>query len=79
MIPRKYTIIAKEDVASIDFDKVLEGNESHLHYSLDGLKTLVKYRENQPSFLNGKQEYTHSEILDVLATDEWTDPNLPPE
>lgn len=72
MIPRKYTIIAKEDVASIDFDKVLEGNESHLHYSLDGLKTLVKYRENQPSFLNGKQEYTHSEILDVLATDEWT-------
>ena len=72
MIPRKYTIISKNDVPSIDFNQVLEGNESHLHYSLDGLKTLVKYRENQPPFLSGKTEYTHSEILAILATDEWT-------
>jgi len=72
MIPRKYTIISSEDVDSIDFDQVLEGNESHLHYSLDGSKTLVKYRDEQPSFLSGKQEYTHSEILAILATDEWT-------
>ena len=77
MIPRKYTIISKDDVASIDFDQVLEGNESHLHYSLDGSKTLVKYRDDQPSFLSGKQEYTHSEILTILATDEWI-PDEPP-
>ena len=75
MIPRKYTIISKDDVASIDFDQVLEGNESHLHYSLDGSKTLVKYRDGQPSFLWGKTEYTHAEILEVLATDEWTNPD----
>ena len=72
MIPRKYTIISKDDVDSIDFGQVLEGNETHLHYSLDGSKTLVKYRDEQPSFLSGKTEYTHSEILEVLATDEWT-------
>ena len=72
MIPRKYTIISSEDVDSIDFDQVLEGNESHLHYSLDGSKTLVKYRDDQPSFLSGKQEYTHSEILAILSGDEWT-------
>jgi uncharacterized protein YllA (UPF0747 family) len=72
MIPRKYTIISKDDVASIDFNQVLEGNESHLHYSLDGSKTLVKYRGTQPSFLSGKTEYTHSEILAILSGDEWT-------
>jgi hypothetical protein len=72
MIPRKYTIISKDDVASIDFNQVLEGNESHLHYSLDGSKTLVKYRGTQPSFLSGKTEYTHSEILVILSGDEWT-------
>ena len=72
MIPRKYTIISKDDVAFIDFDQVLEGNESHLHYSLDGTKTLVKYRGEQPSFLSGKTEYTHSEILAILAGAEWT-------
>ena len=72
MIPRKYTIISKDDVASVDFDQVLEGNESHLHYSLDGSKTLVKYRDDQPSFLSGNQEYTHSEILTILATAEWS-------
>lgn len=75
MIPRKYTIISKDDVDSIDFDQVLEGNESHLHYSLDGSKTLVKYRDEQPSFLSGKTEYTHSEILAILATDEWSSPD----
>lgn len=72
MIPRKYTIILKDDVASIDFDQVLEGNESHLHYSLDGSRTLVKYRDEQPSFLSGKTEYTHSEILAILSGPEWT-------
>ena len=76
MIPRKYTIISKDDVASIDFKQVLEGNETHLHYSLDGSKTLVKYRDEQPSFLSGKTEYTHAEILEVLATDEWTSDDL---
>jgi len=78
MIPRKYTIISKDDVAFIDFDQVLEGNESHLHYSLDGTKTLVKYRDEQPSFLSGKTEYDHAEILTILAGDEWTDPDANP-
>jgi hypothetical protein len=43
-----------------------------LRYSVDGTKTFVKYEDGQPSFLWGKTEYTHEEILEVLATDEWT-------
>ena len=75
MIPRKYTIISKDDVAFIDFELILESNVSQLHYSLDGSKTLVKYRGTQPSFLLGKTEYNHEEILEVLATNEWTNPD----
>lgn len=74
MITRKYTIISTNDVPSIDFDQVLEGNESHLHYSLDGSKTLVKYRDEQPSFLSGKTEHSHAEILSILSGTDWSRP-----
>ena len=25
------------------------------------------------------QEYSHDEILTIMSTPEWTDPNIPPE
>ena len=59
----------------MDFDKVLQTSSDTLRYSVDGSKVLLKYEGDQPFFLNGKQEYTHSEILAILATDEWTDPD----
>jgi hypothetical protein len=62
-------------VANVDFSQVQETSADTLRYSLDGTKTFVKYEGDQPSFLSGKQEYTHSEILAILATDEWTDPD----
>ena len=68
---RKYVIITKEEVASIDFTKVIETSVDTLRYSLDGNKTFVKYNGNQPSFLAGKDELTHSEILTELAKSEW--------
>ena len=69
---RNYVIIEASEVPSVDFESVIENNINTLRYSLDGTKTFVKYEGDQPSFLNGKQEYTHSEILAILATDEWT-------
>ena len=41
-------------------------------------KTFVKFEGSTPSFLEGKTQYDHSEILTILATDEWTDPDFPP-
>ena len=70
---RKYVIIDKDDVSSVDFSKVLETSANTLRYSLDGNKTFVKYDGSQPSFLSGKTEYNHSEILTELAKDDWTD------
>jgi hypothetical protein len=69
---KTYVIIDSSEVGSVDFDQVLETSAETLRFSLDGTKTFVKYEDGQPSFLWGKTEYTHEEILEVLATDEWT-------
>ena len=69
---RKYCIIDASDVSSVDFSQVAETSADTLRYSLDGTKTFVKYEGDQPSFLSGKQEYTHEEILSILSGPEWT-------
>ncbi len=70
---RKYVIINADEVSSVNFDQVDETSESTIRYSLDGSKTFVKFdSDTTPSFLDGKTQYTHSEILTILATDEWT-------
>jgi hypothetical protein len=78
---RKYVIIDTSDVPSIDFDQVMERSADTLRYNIDPArtKTFVKFDGATPDFLEGKTQYDHSEILTILATDEWTDPNFPPE
>ena len=63
---RKWVIIDKDDVSSVDFSKVIETSADTLRYSNDGNKTFVKYEGNKPSFLYGKDTYNHSEILAIL-------------
>lgn len=75
---RKYVILEDSEVSGVDFSQVIEQSTDGLKYSVDGSKTIVKYEGEQPSFLSGKTEYTHSEILSILATDEWTDPDANP-
>lgn len=68
---RTYIIMDASEVNSIDFDQVLQTSTDTLRYSVDGSQALLKYEGDQPSFLSGKTEYTHSEILTILAGDEW--------
>ena len=70
---RRWVIIDKDEVGSVDFSKVLETSADTLRYSNDGNKTFVKYEGSQPSFLTGKTEYNHSEILAILneVDGEW--------
>jgi len=73
---RKWVIIDKDDVSSVDFSQVLETSADTLRYSVDGNKTFVKYEGSQPSFLSGKTEYSHSEILAILNNEDgewWVD------
>jgi len=71
---RKYVIIDADEVSSVDFSQVFETSADTLRYNVDpaGTKTFVKFEGSTPSFLVGKTQYTHSEILAILATDEWT-------
>ena len=70
---RKYVIINADEVSSVDFSQVDETSADTIRYSVDGTKTFVKFdTDTTPLLLEGKTQYSHSEILAILATDEWT-------
>ena len=69
---RTYVIADTSEVSGFDFDQLIDIDESYSRKSLDGSKILARHEGTQPSFLEGKTQYTHSEILNVLATDEWS-------
>jgi hypothetical protein len=75
---RNYVIIDASEVSSVDFDQVLETSADTLRFSVDGSKTFVKFEGDTPSFLEGKTANTHSEMLEILAGEEWTDPDANP-
>ena len=75
---RNYVIIETSEVSSVDFDQVLETSADTLRYNVAGTQTFVKFEGDTPSFLEGKTAYTHSEMLEILAGEEWTDPDANP-
>ena len=74
---RKYVVINASEVSTVDFSQVLQREASVLRYSVDGSKTFVKFEGGTPSFLDGKTQYTHSEIRAILdGTDWYTKPSV---
>ena len=75
---RKYVIIPSSEINNIDFSEVLESAPNTCRYSVDATKTFVKYEGEQPSsvttIIGKSQEYSHAEILAILATEDWTSP-----
>ena len=69
---RNYVIIDASEVSSVDFDQVLETSADTLKYNIAGTKTFVKFEGDTPSFLAGETANTHSEMLAILAGEEWT-------
>ena len=67
-----YVIYNMEDSASIDFSKVAETSLDTLRLSVDSTKTLLKFKGETPEFLDGLQQYNHSQILDIMRSEEWT-------
>tara|TARA_B110000285_G_scaffold4348_1_gene4642 strand:- start:165 stop:383 length:219 start_codon:yes stop_codon:yes gene_type:complete len=69
------------EVALVNFNEVLQTSEATLRLSVDGLQTVIKWEGSEPSFVATLSSYdgpyTHSEILTIMATPEWTDPNGP--
>lgn len=74
---RQYVIITADEVSSVDFNQVLETSADTLRYNIAGTKTFVKFEGDTPSFLIGKTANTHSEMLAILAGEEWTSSEAP--
>jgi len=77
---REFMIFPVSELSKINFNEVLETSAETVRKSVDGTKTFVKW--NGPavpscvSSLTGTEgPYTYDEILTILATPEWTDPN----
>jgi len=75
---RKYVIIPATEINSVDFSEVMETAAGTCRYSVDGTQTFIKYEGEQPASVDaitGKsEEYSHTEILEILATEAWTSP-----
>lgn len=70
---RKYVILNTGD--TVDFSEILESESDSLRHNVEETKFCVKFEGDTPSFLEGKTIYSHSEILAILATDEWSPPD----
>tara|TARA_R110000822_G_scaffold225332_1_gene358115 strand:- start:892 stop:1116 length:225 start_codon:yes stop_codon:yes gene_type:complete len=68
---KKYVILTASEVSSVDFSKVKEDSARTLRYNNDNTKTFVKFTGSMPSFLDGKTQYTNSEMLEILTEEEW--------
>jgi hypothetical protein len=73
---RTYVIADTSEVSGFNFNQLIDIDESYSRKSLDGSKILARFEGDTPSFLEGKTQYNHSEILAILATDEWTSDEL---
>ena len=75
---RRFVIFDVTELPLIDFSQVYETSIDTVRKSVDETKTFVKFDLPTPSSvlsLTTKSiEYTYEEILQILATPEWTDP-----
>lgn len=76
---REYMIFNVSEIDNVDFEQVLETSKETVRKSVDETKTFAKWEDatvpsTVASLTTKVGPYTHSEILTILATDEWTSP-----
>ena len=75
---RSYMIFNVSELDSIHFDHVLETSAETVRKSVDGTKTFVKWENDMPecvaNLTTKEGPYNHSDILEILSTEEWTAP-----
>ena len=76
----KYIIFDFSEADKINFNEVKEDSIETLRKSVDGNKTFVKYEGTMPECVNDlltkSREYYNIEILEILASEEWTNSEL---
>ena len=77
---REFMIFNVSELNQINFNEILETSADTVRRSVNGVKTFVKWDGTIPQCVENlttkEGPYTYNEILAILATPEWTDPNL---
>jgi hypothetical protein len=76
---RRFMIFNVSELNQIDFNSVLETSSDTVRKSINETKTFVKWDGMMPTCVSNlttkEGPYTYEEILTILSTPEWTDPN----
>jgi hypothetical protein len=77
---RHFMIFSVTELPNIDFTQVHETSIDTVRKSVDETRTFVKWDgDNIPSSVEAlttkEGPYTYEEILIILSTEEWTNPN----
>ena len=67
----RYVIFNMTDANLIDFSLIKETSLETLRLSLDSTKCVLEFEGDTPAFLEGLQQYSHSEILEIMSTSQW--------
>ena len=73
---RKWVIITLADYNDDELENLvgnaIQSSVNSLRKSVDSTKAILKWDGETPSVFSGMTTYNHSEILTILATEEWT-------
>lgn len=70
-----YVILTSAEADDVVFSEVGETSADTLRWNNEKTETVVKFSGSTPSFLEGKTQYTHAEILTILSGSDWTPPD----
>ena len=70
-----YAIYEMVNVGTINISQVYQTSVDTLRLSVNGEKTILKFTGETPDFLVGLQQYTHSEMLEIVQTPDWNPEN----
>jgi hypothetical protein len=79
---REFMIFNISELGTIDFTQVLETSADTVRKSVNQTKTFVKWDgqvipQCVQDLTTKEGPYTYNEMLTILSTPEWTDPNPP--
>ena len=69
---RKWVIVNVSDITDEMINNAIQTSVNTLRKTLDGNKCLLKWDGDTPSCFDGMTTYSHSEILNILQSSDWS-------